>query len=70
MFDEYSWKKESDEEKRIEILQRKLIDNEIQEEDISDEDIEKILMLFHKQNEYLRERLKMYKQQMSRILKR
>lgn len=68
MFNEYSWKKESDEEKRILELQRRIKENEIQEEDLSEEDREKVILLYHKQNEYLRNRLRMYKQEIGRLL--
>lgn len=68
MFAEYSWKKESDEEKRIIELQNKIKLNEIQEEDLSEDDRQKVIMLYHKQNEYLRERLRIYKQEISGLL--
>ena len=68
MFNDYSWKRESDEEKRIIELQNKIKNNELQEEDLSDEDREKVIMLYHKQNEYLRERLRLYKQEIGGML--
>lgn len=69
MFEKYSWKSNVEEETRLEDLQNKIRNNEIQEDDLMQEDREKLVMLYSKQNDYLRKRLKMYKQEISRLLK-
>ena len=57
-------------EKRILELQRKIRENEIDEEYLSDEDKQKVRMLYHKQNEALREKLKQYKREIGKLLKK
>lgn len=69
MFNEYSWVKDSKEEKRILELQNKIKINELTEEQLSSEDRDKLILLYEKQNDYLRERLKIYKQEISELLK-
>jgi len=61
---------ENKEEKRILELQRKIKANEIDEEDLSEEDKQKVRMLYHKQNEALREKLKQYKREIGKLLKK
>ena len=70
-----SWKQnlkvsEDKEEKRILELQRKIKRGEITEEELSDEDREKIIMLYHKQNEALREKINQRKNEICKILKK
>ena len=70
-----SWKQnlkvsEDKEEKRILELQRKIKRGEITEEELSDVDRKKIIMLYHKQNEALREKINQRKNEIRRILKK
>lgn len=70
-----SWKQnlkvsEDKEEKRILELQRKIKRGEITEEELSDEDRRKIIMLYHKQNEALREKINQRKNEICKILKK
>lgn len=70
-----SWKQnlkvsEDKEEKRILELQRKIKRGEITEEELSDVDRKKIIMLYHKQNEALREKINQRKKEIRRILKK
>ena len=61
---------EDKEEKRILELQRKIKANELSEEDLSEEDKQKVRMLYHKQNEALREKLNQYKKEIGKLLKK
>ena len=61
---------EDKEEKRILELQNKIKANEIDEEDLSEEDKQKVRMLYHRQNEALREKLKQYKKEIGKLLKK
>lgn len=70
-----SWKQnlkvsEDKEEKRILELQRKIKRGEITEEELSDVDRNKIIMLYHKQNEALREKINQRKNEIRKILKK
>lgn len=70
-----SWKQnlkvsEDKEEKRILELQRKIKRGEITEDELSDADRKKIIMLYHKQNEALREKINQRKNEIRKILKK
>lgn len=61
---------EDKEEKRILELQNKIKANELSEEDLSEEDKQKVRMLYYRQNEALREKLKQYKKEIGKLLKK